>query len=340
MILVTGATGLVGSYLLHYLLKDGQKVRALLHSKKSLDRTRHIFRSLSDDADELINQVEWIEGDVLDVMLLSDAMKGVREVYHSAAIVSFDQADKDIMMKVNVEGTCNVVNMALEAGVAKLCHVSSIASLGRTDESNLIDENSEWRNSNANTVYARSKYMSEREVWRASAEGLPVVIVNPSIIFGYGHPEKGSTRIFKTIHNMPYFYGKGINGFVDVQDVVRAMIALMNSDIQNERFVVSGGNFSYKEIFCMIAAGFQKPQPRLAIPSIVLDTVCFIEAFRSKLTGDKPFITKETARTSRNDYYYSSEKLINAINFKFTPMEETIGSLCKAMQSEFSFKTK
>lgn len=338
MILVTGATGLVGSYLLYYLLKDGQKVRALLHNKKSLDRTRRIFNSLSSDGDILLDQVEWIEGDVLDVMVLSDAMKGVDVVYHCAAIVSFDHAEKDKMMKVNVEGTSNVVNVALEAGVRKLCHVSSIASLGRTEESKLIDENSEWRNSNANTSYARSKYMSEREVWRASAEGLPVVIVNPSIIFGYGHPEKGSTRIFKTIYNMPYFYGKGINGFVDVQDVVKAMIALMKSDVQNERFVVSGGNFSYKEIFSMIAFGFKKPQPRVGIPRVILDTVCMFEAFRSKLTGDKPLITKETARTSRNDYYYSSEKLINAINFKFTPMEETIGFLCRAMESEFSMK--
>lgn len=336
MILVTGATGLVGSYLLYYLLKDGQKVRALLHSKNNLDRTRRIFSSLSADSEQLIQQIEWIEGDVLDLMILQEAMKGVEQVYHCAAIVSFEAADREKMMQVNVEGTSNVVNMALEAGVAKLCHVSSIAALGRTDDSKIIDENSEWRNSNANTTYAKSKYQSEREVWRASAEGLPVIIVNPSIIFGYGHPDKGSTKIFKTIHKMPYFYGKGINGFVDVQDVVKAMIALMNSDIRNERFVVSRGNYSYKEIFSFIAKGFNKPQPRIEIPGIILDTVSLFETIRSKFTGSKPLITKETARTSKNDYYYSSDKLIQAIGFEFKPMEETIESLCKAMELEFS----
>ncbi len=336
MILVTGATGLVGSYLLYYLLRDGQKVRALLHSKKSIDRTRKIFGSFTVDSEQLIQQIEWMEGDVLDIMVLREAMQGVDQVYHCAAIVSFEAADRQKMMKVNVEGTINVVNMALDVGVGKLCHVSSIAALGRTDDSKLIDENSEWRNSNANTTYAKSKYQAEREVWRASAEGLPVIIVNPSIIFGYGHPEKGSTKIFKTIHKMPYFYGKGINGFVDVQDVVKAMIALMTSNIENERFVVSGGNYSYKEIFSLIAKGFNKPQPSIEIPGIILDTVCLFESIRSKFTGSKPLITKETARTSKNDYYYSSDKLIKAIGFKFTPMEETVQSLCKAMESEFN----
>jgi dihydroflavonol-4-reductase len=338
MILVTGATGLVGSYLLHALLLKGLKVRSLLYNRKSLDRTRVIFTSLGSNAEELIKKVEWIEGDVLDVSALLEAMQGVDQVYHCAAIVSFDPGDRNLMMKVNVEGTANVVNTALEAGVSKLCHVSSIASLGRSEESNIIDEKSEWRNTSYNSRYSKSKYLAEREVWRASAEGLPVIIVNPAIILGYGHPGKGSTKLFKTIHKTSLFYGKGTNGYVDVQDVVKAMISLMDSEIVNERFVISAGSYTYKHIFGLIAQGFNKPSPRIEVPDLVLEVVWRFEAIRSALTRNKPLITKETATTSKGNYYYSSEKLINTLNFKYIPIEETIGSICKVIENELNGK--
>jgi dihydroflavonol-4-reductase len=340
MILITGATGLVGSYLMFSLLKQGRKVRALLYNRKSLERTRLIFNSLGGDAEELINQVEWVEGDILDVTILHEAMQDIDQVYHCAAIVSFDPGEWDIMMKINVDGTANVVNAALEAGVSKLCHVSSIASLGRTDDSNIIDENSEWRSTSYNSKYSKSKFMAEREIWRASAEGLPVIIVNPSIILGYGHPEKGSTRMFRTIYKVSKFYGRGINGFVDVQDVVRAMIELMESDIKNERFVVSAGNYSYKEIFSMIAKGFNKPIPNIQVPDIILEAVWRFEWLRIKIKKDKPLITKETATTSKSNHYYSSAKLIDALNFEYIPMEETIHTVCRLLEPELNVGMK
>lgn len=178
--------------------------------------------------------------------------------------------------------------------------------------------------------------MAEREVWRASAEGLPVIIVNPSIILGYGHPEKGSTRMFKTVHKVSKFYGRGINGFVDVQDVVRAMIELMHSPIQNERFVVSGGNFSYRDIFSMIAAGFNKPLPKIQVPDIVLEIVWRFEWLRIKIKKDKPLITKETSKTSKNNYYYSSARLIETLDFEYTPMQETVNTVCRLMEPELN----
>lgn len=339
MILITGATGLVGSYLLHSLLLKGEKVRAFLYNRKSLERTRNIFNCLGSNTDELINRVEWVEGDVLDVLAVNDAMKGIDTVYHCAAIVSFNPLDKELMMNVNVNGTANIVNAALYEGVKKLCHVSSIAALGRTDDSNMIDENSEWRNSVYNSRYARTKYMAEREVWRANAEGLPVIIVNPSIILGYGHPEKGSTRMFRTIYKMSKFYGRGTNGFVDVRDVTEAMIMLMESEIVNERFVVSAGNFTYREIFGMIADAFNKPRPNMVLPDVALDLVWRFEAIRSQLTKDKPLITKETARTSKNRYLYSGEKLTRTLNFKYRPIEDTISTVCKLMKPELQGST-
>jgi nucleoside-diphosphate-sugar epimerase len=333
MIFVTGATGLVGSYLLHSLLKEGKDVRAILYTEKNLERTRTIFKSLGSDP-EVLKKVDWIKGDVLDVVLLEEAMQGVDQVYHCAAIVSFDPRDKNKMMKVNVEGTTNMVNAALVAGVKKLCYVSSIAALGRSEETNIIDENSEWKNTQYNSKYSKSKYLAEREVWRASAEGLPVVVVNPAIILGYGHPEKGSTRMFKTIYKNSLFYGRGSNSFVDVEDVVKAMILLMESDIENERFVVAAGNYSYKTIFSLIAKGFNKSVPKIAVPDFALELVWRFEAIRATLMNDKPLITKETANTSRHDNHYSNEKIRKMIDFEFRPIEVTISTLCSAMEPE------
>ncbi len=336
MIFITGATGLVGSHLLHSLLKNGMDVRAIVYNQKSIERTRKIFRALGSDPNELLSRVEWVEGDVLDVVMLEEAMKGVDHVYHCAAIVSFDPRDWNMMMKVNVEGTANVVNAALLTGVKKLCYVSSIAALGRSEDSKIIDETSEWKNTPYNSRYSKSKFLAEKEVWRASAEGLPVIIVNPAIILGYGHPEKGSTRMFRTLYKNSLFYGKGTNSFVDVEDVTKAMILLMKSEIENERFVLAAGNYSYKKIFSLIAKGFNKREPRIVVPDFALEVVWRFEALRSVLMRDKPLITRETANTSKQHHHYSNEKIINRLNFRFTPIEETINSICRSMESELN----
>jgi len=338
MILVTGATGLVGSYLLFDLLKAEEPVRALLHNPASLDHTRKIFASLGSDADALINRIEWVEGDVLDYFSLTDAMRGVQKVYHCAAIVSFDPRDHNLMMKINVEGTANVVNAALEAGVEKLCHVSSIASLGRTENSNIIDEKSQFKTSSYNSKYSLSKFAGEREVWRGTAEGLKAVIVNPSVILGYGNPDAGSTKMFSTIYRNSWFYGRGINGFVDVQDVVRAMTGLMESHIQSERFVVSSGDYTYREIFSLIAQGFGKQPPRLAVPDIALEIVWRFEWLRGKLTGAKSLITRETARTSKGNFYYASKKLHCSLNFDYTPIQNVISRTCRLIGEDIKSK--
>lgn len=333
MILVTGATGLVGSYLLYDLLKSDEPIRALLYNQKSLERTRGIFESLDGDAPKMLESVEWVKGDVLDVMLIAEAMKGVKKVYHCAAIVSFEPGDHELMMKINVEGTTNVVNAALDAGVEKLCHVSSVAALGRTENSDMIDEKSQFKTNRYNSNYSLSKYLAECEVWRGTAEGLNAVIVNPSIILGYGHPDKGSTKMFTTIYNNSLFYGQGINGFVGVEDVTRAMITLMESEIVNERFVVCAGDFSYREVFSMIARGFGKPEPKFPVPAPILELVWRFEWLRARLTGSKPLITRETARTSKGNYRYPSTKLKQTLNFEFTPLEETINRTCQLMKS-------
>ena len=329
MIFVTGGTGLLGAYLLLELTRTGNNVRALRREGSSLRVVENIFRYNDSRAEELLKQIEWVNGDVCDIYSLEDALEGIEYVYHCAAMVSFDPKDREKMMRVNIEGTANVVNASLVKGVKKLCHVSSIAALGRAEQQNMVTEETTWKSSKQNSNYAISKYGGEREVWRGTEEGLNAVIVNPSIIIGMGDPDKGSSKLIATVDGISMFYSNGINGFVDVRDVARAMVVLMESPIMNERFIVNGANYSYRRLFELIAQNLNKSKPRFALPNLLLATWWRIEKLRGLITGSTPIITKETARTSRHQYYYSGEKLTKKTGFNYTAPEETVAEACR-----------
>ena len=329
MILVTGGTGLLGAYLLLKLTCEEEKVRALKRESSSTRIVENVFRYNNDAAEELLGRIEWVNGDVCDIFSLEDAMKGIDYVYHCAAMVSFDPKDRDKMMQINIDGTANVVNAALSSGIKKLCHVSSIAALGRAEQGNMVTEDIMWKSSHNNSNYAISKYGGEREVWRGTEEGLNAVVINPSIIIGMGDPAKGSSKLISTIDRFSLFYSNGINGFVDVRDVVQSMIILMKSPINNERFIINGANYSYRRLFELIALNLEKPKPRFAIPNLLLAIWWRIEKVRSIFTGSAPMITKETTRTSQHQNYYSGDKLTEKTGFNYTPPEETIAEACR-----------
>lgn len=329
MILVTGGTGLLGAYLLLKLTCEEEKIRALKRESSSTRIVENVFRYNNDAAEELLGRIEWVNGDVCDIFSLEDAMKGIDYVYHCAAMVSFDPKDRDKMMQINIDGTANVVNAALSSGIKKLCHVSSIAALGRAEQGNMVTEDIMWKSSHYNSNYAISKYGGEREVWRGTEEGLSAVVINPSIIIGMGDPGKGSSKLISTIDRFSLFYSNGINGFVDVRDVVQSMIVLMKSPINNERFIVNGANYSYRRLFELIALNLEKPKPRFAIPNLLLAIWWRIEKLRSIFTGSAPMITKETTRTSQHQNYYSGDKLTKKTGFNYTPPEETIAEACR-----------
>jgi len=340
MIFITGATGLVGSHLTLELIRSGQTVRALKRPGSSLEMVKKVFSLYLDQPEVMFSNIEWVDGDILDIYSLEDAMKGVDEVYHCAALVSFLPQDRKRLIKINTEGTANVVNAALEKKVRKLCYVSSIAALGRPEnQTDLIDENLVWKTSRHNSVYAISKYGAEREVWRGTAEGLDAVIVNPSIVLGVAGPGMGSSRIFNVVQEGLKFYPPGKNGFVDVRDVVRAMVLLMNNQIYNERFILSVENLQYKRLFELMAAALGKPAPRIKVNTIMSGLAWQLEKLRSKVTGEKPLITRETAHTAVQQYEYSNEKIKKALDFEFTPIEETIIHFCQVLTSSRSKET-
>lgn len=322
MILVTGATGLLGSHLLKQLAHENQPVRAL-------------YRTVVPDG--FPENIEWVKGDVLDIILLEEALRDVQQVYHCAGAVSFDPKNKEQLFITNVEGTTNVVNACLNTGVEKLLFVSSVAALGRTGINAAINEEMEWTEDSGSSLYGKTKYLAEIQVWRGIGEGLNAVIINPAIILGAGDWNKGSTEIFKTIYNELDFYSEGSTGFVDVLDVTRAMVELMSSNISRERFIVCGENASYKKVFYQIATTFGVKPPHKKVTPLLAEVVWRAAAIKSAVTGKAPFITKETARTAQAKVVYNNNKLLKALpNFKYTPLEQTIGRICDELKLKYN----
>lgn len=330
LIFVTGGTGLLGSYLLRKLLMDGfTNIRALKRKNSQLTLV-----------EDIAAQIEWIEGDILDVIGLEDAIRGVKKVYHCAAIVSFKSSDQKKMKHINVAGTANVVNAALNEGVEKFVHVSSIAAIGRNEKQAIVTEKMKWEENPLNTAYAKTKYLAEKEVWRGIAEGLNVVIINPSVILGSGHWKSGSTQIFHEIWKGMKFFPQGKTGFVDVRDVAELMVKMMESDISEERFIANGANLDFKELFDKIAQAIQKPSPKIPVSNFIRSIAWRTEWLKSKITGASPMITKETAMISSKSFAFDSTKSIATFDFQYRPIEETIQAiglqLIEASKREFT----
>ena len=329
MILVTGGTGLAGSHLLQELTSKGEKVRALRRKSSKTDFVKHVFDAYAKDPEKQLGLIEWVEGDVLDIFSLEDAMEGISKVYHNAAVVSFNPSDREMMYHVNVDGTANVVNTAIKCGVKKICHTSSIAALGRAKQDGIIDENTHWVTSKLNSHYAISKFNGEREVWRGTAEGLNAVVILPSIILGLADISNGSMQLFKTILKGIPFYTPGMNGYVDARDVAKSQVYLMESDIVNEKYIISAENLSYKESLGMIADGFGKRHPSLKVNPAMAFLARYFYKIKSLLTGTHPIVSKETARTAMLVHRYSNKKFLEASNMVYTPIRESIRNICE-----------
>ncbi len=320
MILVTGGTGLLGAQLLLDLSKADKQVRALKRATSSMYTVNNVFRNHA----QLLGAIEWIEGDITDPFAVDAAMKGVNEVYHCAAMVSFQPRDYTRMLKTNTDGTANMVNFALKHVIEKFCHVSSVAALGRSEVQSIVDENTFWKTSKRNSTYAISKYASEREVWRAMEEGLNAVIVNPSIIVGQGDWKSGSSQIFSQIYRSLKFYTKGVSGFVDVADVTRCMIELMNRNIFGQRFIINAENICWKDFLTDVAKALGKNPPSIYANKYLGEFAWRADALKRMLTGYKSLITKETARQGHMRSTYSNEKIRKAIDINFRPIREAV----------------
>lgn len=319
-ILVTGGTGFLGAYVIQNLIQKGHAVRAIRRSNKTpFYIPQHIW-----------DKVEWIEGDVLDVVALNEAMQGVDGIIHAAAIVSFYKKDKEQLYETNVEGTANVVNTALENNIRRIVHVSSVAALGRKTKAELVTEEKKWETNKNNTHYAKSKHGAEMHVWRAFAEGLEGVVVNPSTILGYGDWHGSSCAIFKNAYNSFPWYTTGINGFVGVEDSAEAIVQLYFSEINHKRFIINAENWSFQQLFNTIADGFGKKRPHREATPFLGSIAWRMEALKATLSGKKPLLTKETARVAHSKTSFDNNALLQALpQFSYTPLNTVIEQACK-----------
>jgi dihydroflavonol-4-reductase len=323
MILITGGTGLLGTHLIPELVLAGEDVRVLIRNSTDYRKVLTVWQYYYENAESILGKIDWFRGDITNKMDIYYALDNIEKVYHCAACVSFDRSKQSEMWKVNVQGTRNVVDMCLERKIKKLLHVSSIAAIGHENNMDVLSEENKW------TVvpkgdYSKTKTLAEREVWRGIFEGLNAVIINPSIILGAGFTGQSSYRFFDTVYNGLKYYTDGVTGFVDVKDVVKAMVLLMNSDIKGERFIVNAENLSYRELFTKISNAFGILPPAKNATKFMTSFAWKAEFLISVVTGRNPRITQQTASSAHSKQRYSSLKLKNQTGFTYREMDVTI----------------
>ena len=332
MILVTGGTGLVGAHLLLHLIESRnnatEKIRAIYRTIESIEKTRSLFNLYKKI--NLFNFIEWVNADIVDVPSLESAFVGISQVYHCAAIISFDPKDEEKIRKINIEGTANIVNFCLSYNIQKLCYVSSIAALGDlAANETIITEKTEWNPEKPHSDYAISKYGAEMEVWRGQQEGLNILIVNPGVIIGPGFHERGSGLLFKKVADGLSFYTLGTTGFVAVSDVVRICNELMNSDIKNERFTLIAENITFRDILNSIAAALHVQKPTKHAKPYLMELIWRLDWILSVVFGQKRQFTKATAKASYSKSLYSNQKIKDTLNTEFADVKEYIKEISK-----------
>lgn len=331
MDLVTGATGIVGTHLLFELAQRGE-VRAIYRKGTDRDIVAKVFRHYSPDAASLLARVQWKEADITDMDALSEAMAGIARVYHTAAVVSFDPKDRSAMDRVNVGGTGNVVNAALATGVKRICHVSSIAAIGRVPAGTDRTEATPWEPEKHTSAYAVSKYEAELEIYRGIAEGLEAVIVNPCIILGPGAKGRSSITLVERLRKGTRFYPPGTNAIVDARDVAACMVQLMEKGGNRERYILVGENLPYQRLFKLISKAFGKPEPTMPLQPWMLGLGWRFERIRSLLTGSNPLVTQATVASSLLDRSYSSAKVKALLGNPFRTAEEAINNVANYLE--------
>jgi len=323
MIVVTGANGFLGAHLVAQLLLKGESVKALIRKEASLLEFTNILKHCYGIDNHAEKDLKWEVVDIFDVFEIESAFENASKVFHCLAMVDFNKSNKKQLHKVNVIGAENIVNACLTQKVSKLIHVSSTAAIGRSKENLIITEDVQWEEDGNNTEYAETKHLAELEVWRGIQEGLNAVIVNPSIILGYGNWDKGSCNFFKKMYHKFPFYTNGVNAFVGVKDVAKAMIYLADSDINNERFLLISENLSYQTIFKTIAKALDKKPPSIEIKKSYLPLLKILLKIYG-VFNPKSQLTIETMRTSTNSFEYSNKKVAKVLPFEFQKIDAVI----------------
>ena len=335
MILLTGGTGLVGAHLLFTLIDNNEKVRAIYRKTSDLNAVKKVFSYYTSEVDRVFNKIDWQLADITDVLSLEVVFKNIDYVYHCAAYISFNPRHFKTLKKVNVEGTANVVNFCITEKVIKLCYISSVASLGKTENESLITEECEFNPNDRNSVYSITKHQAEMEVWRGSQEGLDVVIVQPGVIIGEGIWSSASGGIFRTIAKGLKFYTPGGIGIVDVKDVVTAMIYLTKSELKNQAYILVGENILYKKLLTKISNKLHRKAPKLLISKTLMLSFANFDWVLNKLFKTRRKLLKSTVRNLFKRSFYDSSKITTTTNFNFRDLDKTIERVAGNYRADF-----
>ena len=318
MILVTGATGLVGSHLLLKLIEQDRVLVALYRSESKKNSTLNFLKERTKSAK--VAEIIWRKGDVCNQPSLAVAFEGITHLYHCAAFISFAHYKQETLMEVNQQGTTNLVNLAIKHQLKKIAYISSIAALGSDTTSDSIDESTPWNADQDHTPYAYSKFGAELEVWRATQEGVPAVIVNPGVILGTGVEGNPLELLCNQIDNHLLFYPKGATGYVTVEDVVQVLTDLMDSEIKNERFILVAENWSYEQILHRIALIRKKRPPRIGLRKSWLQIAWGLEGILS-LFGKRRFMTQALISSLCEVKHIQGNRIIQESSFKYSGIE-------------------
>jgi len=331
--LVTGATGLVGMYRLAWRLERGWPTVALRRAESNVDRVASFLEErLGAKFERAWASLEWCEADLSDVVGLEEAMAGCHRVFHAAGRVSFKSGDEAQLKAVNQVGTAHVVNAALGAGVTRLVHVSSVAALGRTTEAGgPVHEESDWAEGVGASPYGVSKRAAEMEAWRAEAEGMELIVVNPTVILGDARYGESSGMVYRRVADARRFYPAGGNGFVGADDLIRVMAALDEAadagkeGILSERFVVCSEDLSYRELMGWVAHGLGVEAPSKPLAGWMLALAWRGATLWSALTGKPAQLTRDMAKNTRVHHRYNTAKVRGVLpGLSFTPIQEVV----------------
>lgn len=321
MILITGATGLVGSQICKHFIELDIPFLALKRENSKITLLPY-------------SNIKWVDGDILDVYRIREIINehAIEVVIHCAAIVSYHKQDEELMYNVNVRGTKNLVDACIEFDVNHLIHISSIAALGRKSGRNTINENDHWVESPYNSAYARTKYLAELEVWRGHNEGVDSCVVNPSVVIAPGDGKRSSSKLLQYVWDEKKFYTKGKINYVDVRDVAKVVGFIYSKQVKNERFILSAGVVEYQLIFNQIAANFNRKPPNIRAGFMLLKLVYVLDQIKYFITRIRPVVTKEMLKSAKSDFIYVNDKSRSYFSMEYSPLDATLEWACSSFK--------
>ena len=306
-ILVTGGSGLLGSYLLRWFKRAGYT---------QLTAT---FQNPDSIPSDLREGIEWKSLKLPDTQAAIEIIRDKNWVIHSAALVSYHQADKYRLLEINTVGTADITNACLMHEVDHLIYIGSIGAIGKESNHVTLNESNVWLQNQYSTAYGLSKYLGELEVWRGAAEGLNVSVILPSVILGTGHWNQSSLQLFDRVAKHSPWYPAGQTGYVDVRDVAEFVGKILEKSITGQRWLLNGANVSYKDIYHLIANELSLTRKYRLAPKWLAKTILMMtNLFAGKSPGT------DILNHVYGTFSYDATKSLSQDGFHYRPIEKTI----------------